>query len=185
MQNGETNVSSHKLPPALVAAQKQAALERGDPLPVDSLDIGDALEEVAVGVAIKSLVDQDTAQTPQPTEIKPLTLERTAQTALLRWLNENNLLRIKIAPLPADTTTFTVHNTQRLWGREHWDYFQKHIGEHAEQGQMPRCSNSMNEIAFWWEKLQDCNKWIAWAKAERAKALERYPAVIITIDIGL
>jgi hypothetical protein len=171
------------LPPALQAAQQRAAQERGDPLPVDLLDLDEALEEVAVGTAIASLEAQVKAQ--QPAVPTPLTLERTAQTALMRWLKENNLLQTKALPLPVDTATITIHNTQRLWGREHWDYFQRVVGEHTEHGQTPRCGNNANEIMFWWEKLQDCNGWIAWAKALRTKALERYPAITITIDVEL
>ena len=124
-------------------------------------------------------------QTPTPVEYTPLTLGREEQTALLRWLNENNLLRSKLVPLPANTVTIAVHNVQRLWGNEHWDYFQRVVGEYAYEGHTPRCGNNSNEMMFWWEKLQDANRWIAWAKAVRAKALERYPAVTITVGVEL
>ncbi|SRR6266705_2884697 len=171
------------LPPALQAAQKQAAIDRGDPLPVDLLDLDDALEGVALGTAIASLEAQDKAQ--QPTAHTPLTLQREQQTALLRWLNENNLLRVQALPLPANRVTLTAHNTQHTWGTECWAWLQDHVGVHAEHGTLPKCweNPNRNDIVFTWPEMRDCNDWIAWAKAMRTQVLARYPTIQCFVEI--
>jgi hypothetical protein len=176
-----------KLPPALEKAQRQAAIDRGDaPVSVvDALDMDEALEEIAVGTAIASLAAQDKAQAPVEAP-SPLSLDRPAQTALLRWLKENNLLREpKPMPLAAIKLTFTVHNTLHTWGLDAWNYFQDTVGVHMENSKLPRCyqNPNRNDIVFWWEDVKDCNEWIVWARAERAKGLNRYPNIQIFVEI--
>jgi hypothetical protein len=187
MQNGEKNLaSSNTLPPALQAAQQRAAVERGDPLPIDQIDMTGAMLEIAREAALASLTEQDKAQTPIQPERTPLTLKREEQTALLRWLEENNLLRVRALPLLVTRAVFHVYGVQLTTDTLGcWYYFQDTVGTVTEYGKQlePYKHPNMNELFFTWGKMQDANKWVAWAKAMRDTALKNFPMLTISIEI--
>ena len=177
-----------KLPPALVAAQKQAAIERGDPLPVDLLPkqvMADALDEIELRSGLEKFKAQDNHMK---------TLEEALQQQPV-YSDQDRLVVLRLAklmgyirgpkPKPAYTLrgNFTVHNTRRLWGTEHWNWLQQHVGTHTQRGTLPSCTNDMDTIYFWWNEIEDHEKRTEWAEALRSQIYDRYTGITVTWSV--
>ncbi len=183
-------MASSKLPPALQAAQQRAAQERGDPLPIDKLDISAALNDVVVGTALATLVEQD--KTVEQAEQQHFKLEKEAETALYHYLKQLGYIR---EPKPKPTYqikgTITIDHTTHLWGNDRiglFDFLNRIVGEHKENSQKCWSNQRLNgDVTFGWDKVVDRDKFITFAEGVANQVYERYPnsGIYVTAAIEL
>jgi hypothetical protein len=182
-------MTTKPLPPKLLAAQRAAAQERGDPLPIDRLDrvaIASSIDTIELRTRLDSLK----ARYAQASEQLPLTDEERLIVLVLAK-QEGFIPAPKPKPTYQIRGTITVDHTVHLWGNDRivlFDFLNRIMGEHDENG--VKCWSNQRlsgDVVFGWDKIVDKDKFIAFAEDVARQVYERYPdaKMFVTPNIEL